>query len=81
MGLLEMIQYLSGCMYLSDLRDPCNLPAIRSALRKIEPKSYSLYEWNYTVSYITDQVICVRKKEKAYDFLRKFCMEKEYIRG
>lgn len=54
-GLLESLQIQVGCMYLSDLHIPSNLPLVQRALRKIEPDSYELREWNDAVCYITGQ--------------------------
>lgn len=55
LGLLESLQVQVGCMYLSDLHTPSNLPLVQRALRKIKPDSYGLREWNDAVCYITGQ--------------------------
>lgn len=43
-GLLEILAFRSGCMYLSDLHQPRFLPAIQRALCNISPKQFSLWE-------------------------------------
>ena len=43
-GLLEILAFRSGCMYLSDLQQPRLLPAIRRALCNIPPEQFSLWE-------------------------------------
>ena len=54
-GLLEILAFRSGCMYLSDLHQPRFLPAIRRALCNISPKQFSLWEWQDAVAYITEE--------------------------
>lgn len=68
-GLLESIQVQVGCMYLSDLHIPYNLPLVQSALRKIEPDSYPLREWNDAVCYITGQELHFESQRDAAKYL------------
>lgn len=68
-GLLELLQYLVGCMYLSDLPDSSNLLMIQSALKKIDPNNYSLREWNDAVHYITRQDLHFSRQNDAARYL------------
>ncbi len=52
-GLLEFLAFNSGCMYLSDLRQPKLLAKVRGVLPRINPVLYSIWEWNDAVFYIT----------------------------
>lgn len=69
LGLLESIQVQVGCMYLSDLHIPSNLPLVQRALRKIEPDSYPLREWNDAVCYITGQELHFENQRDAAKYL------------
>ena len=51
-GLLEILAFRTGCMYLSDLRQPRRLPQIRRVIEKIPPEQFGLWEWNDAVAYI-----------------------------
>lgn len=55
LDLLEVLQYKTGCMYLSDLHNPDNMHLVRHALREIIPEFFSLREWTDAVCYITGQ--------------------------
>lgn len=68
-GLLESLQVQVGCMYLSDLHVSSNLPLVQSALRKIEPDSYGLREWNDAVCYITGQELYFESQRDAAKYL------------
>ena len=52
-GLLEILAFRTGCMYLSDLRQSRRLPQIRRENKKIPTEQFSLWEWNDAVAYIT----------------------------
>ena len=69
-GLLEILAFRSGCMYLSDLRQPGVLPAIRRALPNIFPQQFSLWEWQDAVAYITGEQLPFESPEQAADFLK-----------
>lgn len=69
LGLLEFLQVQVGCMYLSDLHTPSNLPLVQRALRKIAPDSYGLKEWNDAVCYITGQDSDFDKQRDAARYL------------
>ena len=71
-GLLETLSVQVGCMYLSDLHLPSNLPLIRHALRKISPESFSVREWNDAVCYITHQKVCFASQQEAFHYLMNF---------
>lgn len=60
----------TGCMYLSDLHLPSNLPLIRHTLHTIDPQSYPLKEWNDAVCYITGQAIQFTDPKDAAAYLR-----------
>lgn len=68
-GLLETLQFQIGCVYLSDLHIPSNLPLIRCALRKIDPDSYCLREWNDAVCYITGKKSNFQNPREAAKYL------------
>ena len=52
-GLLEILCFKTGCMYLSDLRQSERPPVIKRAVQSICPGKFSLWEWNDAVTYIT----------------------------
>lgn len=71
-GLLEILAFRSGCMYLSDLHQPRLLPAIRRALCNISPKQFSLWEWQDAVAYITEESHSFDSPEQAADYLKNY---------
>lgn len=71
-GLLEILAFRSGCMYLSDLHQPKLLPAIRRALGSISPKRFSLWEWQDAVVYITEESLSFESPEQAADYLKNY---------
>lgn len=71
-GLLEILAFRSGCMYLSDLHQPRFLPAIRRALCNISPKQFSLWEWQDAVAYITEESHSFDSPEQAADYLKNY---------
>lgn len=68
-GLLEVLQCRIGCMYLSDLRIPSNLPLVRHALRKIDAERFALHEWNDAVRYITGKKLSFDQVSDAAGYL------------
>ena len=76
-GLLEILAFRSGCMYLSDLQQPRLLPAIRRALCSIPPEQFSLWEWQDAVSYITEEALSFESQEQAADYLKKYQVKQE----
>ena len=70
-GLLEAIGRLTGCCYLSDLRRPGMLSRIRRAVGKLDPRQYSLWEWNDAVCYLTGRDLRFESREEAAGFLRE----------
>ena len=76
-GLLEILAFRSGCMYLSDLHQPGLLPAIRRALQNIFPQQFSLWEWQDAVAYITGEQLPFESPEQAADFLKKYRKQQE----
>lgn len=71
-GLLEILAFRSGCMYLSDLHQPRFLPAIRRALCNISLKQFSLWEWQDAVAYITEESHSFDSPEQAADYLKNY---------
>lgn len=71
-GLLEFLQKQVGCIYVSDLHIPSNLPLIKSALRKIEPDIYGLREWDDAVCYLTGQDSNFENQRDAAKYLMKW---------
>ena len=71
-GLLEILAFRSGCMYLSDLHQPKLLPAIRRALCSISPNRFSLWEWQDAVAYITEESLSFESPEQAADYLKNY---------
>lgn len=78
---LPLLDYLAvkcGCMYLSDLRQPRYLFAIRHALRKITPEDFNLWEWNDALQYLTGQALAFESQQQAMQYLMKaIFLEKE----
>ena len=54
--LLDQLKFLAGCTYISDLRVTRNASSIRSALKKVDPSSFTPEAWNNAVRYITGKV-------------------------
>ncbi len=76
-GLLEILAFRSGCMYLSDLHQPGRLPAIRRAIQNILPQQFSLWEWQDAVAYITGEQLPFESPEQAADYLKNFGVRQE----
>lgn len=76
-GLLEVLQYQTGCMYLSDLHIPDRMPLILHALRKINPESYHLREWTDAVCYITGQNVRFERISDAVRYLEEYTPENQ----
>ena len=76
-GLLEILAFRSGCMYLSDLQQPRLLPAIRRALCNIPPEQFSLWEWQDAVACITEEALSFESQEQAADYLKNYRVRQE----
>lgn len=76
-GLLEILAFRSGCMYLSDLHQPGLLPAIRRALQSVFPQQFSLWEWQDAVAYITGEQLPFENPEQAADYLKNYRVRQE----
>lgn len=76
-GLLEILAFRSGCMYLSDLHQPGLLSAILRALQNILPQQFSLWEWQDAVAYITGEQHPFESPEQAADYLKKYQVKQE----
>ena len=76
-GLLEILAFRSGCMYLSDLQQPRLLPAIRRALYNSPPEQFSLWEWQDAVAYITEESLSFESPEQAADYLKNYRVRQE----
>lgn len=66
-GLLDILAVKVGCMYFSDLHT-VPLYLIQHTLRSLQPKAFSLREWNDAVSYLTgtDGTFQVQGQAKEY---------------
>ena len=51
-GLLDTLQEMVGCPYLSDLRTLGDRDAIRRALKQIRPEDYAPSEWKDAACYL-----------------------------
>ena len=51
-GLLDPLQEMVGCPYLSDLRRPDDREMIRRALRQLRPEDYTPAEWQDAACYL-----------------------------
>ena len=71
-GLLEILQREVGCMYISDLHAPYNLPRIHCALKKFEPGRYDIREWNDVFYYITGQAENFSEQRRAAEHLAHY---------
>lgn len=71
-GLLEVLQCATGCMYVSDLRTPANLPLIRHALRKVDAGAFGLREWDDAVEYITGENVRFERQSDAMGYLENY---------
>ena len=67
-GLLEYLAANCGCMYISDLHQPEVLEKIKLLIPKIDPYSYSVWEWNDAVSYITGNQRLLRPVRRRWTF-------------
>lgn len=52
-SLLERLACLSGCDYLSDLRDPRYRPALHRALKYLPPEAYPAQQWREVARYLS----------------------------
>lgn len=71
-GLLELLAFKTGCMYLSDLHRADCLYRIQNAVSAISPEEYSLWEWNDAVYYITGKESFFRSQKRAASFLKSY---------
>ena len=69
-GLLEYIAAKIGCMYLSDLRQPCFFNEVKRIMPEIEPNKYSVYEWNDAVYYLTRENKEFKTQEDAWNYIK-----------
>ncbi len=74
-GLLEILAFRTCCMYLSDLHQPENFPAIQQTLCNILPEQFSPEEWCDAVEYITGERISFESPGQAADYLKKYQMQ------
>lgn len=71
-GLLELLSFRTGCMYLSDLRQIRLLPEIQHVVRSISPEKFSLWEWCDAVSYITGEAHSFSSPGEAASYLLNY---------
>ena len=55
-SLFNSVLRLTQLNYISDLRLPAHRPLIKGALKKIEPKSFALEEWQAFAQYLNDDI-------------------------
>ena len=72
--LLEKLQSLSGCAFLSDLHTEGYRSALLSALNAIDPDAYSLQTWNYAASYISMEPCAFSGVSEACNWLTAYLM-------
>lgn len=71
-GLLEILAFRSGCMYLSDLHQPGFLPVIQRTLQSIFPRQFSLRERQDAVAYITGDQCLFESQAQSVDYLKNY---------
>ncbi len=71
--LLDTLAKRADCVYLSELRNHSCYPVIVKALKGIDPNSYSLFEWEEAIYYITGE------RQKAEDPLHAVKCLKERL--
>ncbi len=67
--LLDQLQSLSGCSYISDLHLARYAKEIRSAIKKMDPSSFPLGAWNSAIRYITAEDCQAQTQLDALRFL------------
>lgn len=67
--LLDQLALKLGCSYLSDLKCSQNLQRIRAFLQDMNPKDFSVEEWDYALSYLLDREVCVQTPAEAANIL------------
>lgn len=72
-GLLDMLSYEVGCMYVSDLHNDQLLPLIRHVILKIDENNYNIQEWYELIYYITGQRVSFLHQNEAKDYLVNYC--------
>lgn len=75
-GLLETIQEVVGCFYLSDLHSYISKQQLLSIMEKLKLEQYSLNEWSGACSYIFEQGEA-KLKFKTYQELIDYLSKKE----
>lgn len=69
MDLLDYLASKSGCAYLSDLHCKMNLLLIQHEITRIDPKQFSLDEWNEAAAYISQEEISFDTSSQAKEYL------------
>lgn len=75
-GLLELLAFKAGCLYISELRCLRRLPMLWHAIRSISPEQYSLREWSDAVQYITGQEYVFQDQIQAAALLETYVRKK-----
>lgn len=75
-GLLETIQEIVGCFYLSDLHRFVNKKRLLSIIGELKLEQYSLNEWSGACSYIFEQGE-VELKFATYEELIEYLSQEE----
>ena len=69
--LLEALAELAGCDYLTDLRNPRFLPAVRGALEQIPAEAYAAAQWREAACYLS----CPRLMNESAVKIRRGLLE------
>ncbi len=67
--LLEALQSLAGCSFLSDLHAVNYHAALLSALEATDATAYSAHAWNYAASYIASTACDFSDAAQAREWL------------
>lgn len=68
-NLLENVQKMVGCFFMSDLHMPGRLSDVQKAVDRIPSDLYSLDEWNELIYYVTGTSCPHRSAEEAKEYL------------
>ena len=67
--LLLALAEKSGCMYLSDLKFIKDTSRIKFELERLQPREFSLEQWNNAIVYLTGQKKAFSSPNAAKNFL------------
>lgn len=67
--LLDTLQALAGCAFLSDLHTGASRPALLAVVNDLDADSHSAQAWNYAAAYITTEPCAFADAESARAWL------------